>query len=129
MDGLTGFDRSLAGLELLEAAGGKARLRLPVSPAVENINHTLHGGAIATLVDVAGTIAIMSGDRGGRPGVTTDLNVSYFASGQGTVTAEAVVLKNGRTLAFVTVDIHRDDGVLVAQGRMTKHMGPSLAHP
>ena len=69
--------------------------------------------------------AIISKDRDSRPGVTTDLNVSYFSPGPGgtNVLAEATVLKVGRTLAFVSVDIKREaDGVLVAQGRMTKYM-------
>jgi acyl-coenzyme A thioesterase 13 len=39
------------------------------------------------------------------------------------VLAEAAVLKSGRTLAFVQVDVRREsDGVLVAQGRMTKFL-------
>ncbi|HUS66763.1 MAG TPA: PaaI family thioesterase, partial [Kofleriaceae bacterium] len=83
-----------------------------------------HGGAICTLVDDAGTLALISKDRDSRPGVSTDLNVSFFAPGEGAVIAEATVLKIGRTLGFVSVDIRREhDNVLVAQGRMTKHMG------
>ncbi len=122
--GKVGFDKSLAGVELLSAGDGKARIRLVVGDAVQNINGTLHGGAVATLVDDAGTLAIMTADREGRPGVSTDLNVSFFAPGTGAVIAEATVLKSGKTLAFVTVDVRREeDGVLVAQGRMTKHMG------
>jgi acyl-coenzyme A thioesterase 13 len=118
------FDRSLVDLELVDAGGGRARARLPVSLGVQNLGGSLHGGAVATLVDVVGTVAIMSADAQGRPGVTTDLNVSYFAAGKGVVVAEAVVLKAGRTLAFVAVDVKReDDGVLIAQGRMTKHLG------
>jgi acyl-coenzyme A thioesterase 13 len=119
-----GFDRSLEGLELLDAGEGRARLRLPVGPAVQNLNGTLHGGAIATLVDDAGTIAILTADREGRPGVSTDLNVSFFSPGTGAVLIEATVLKSGRSLAFVSVDIRREsDGALVAQGRMTKALG------
>jgi acyl-coenzyme A thioesterase 13 len=124
--GVHGFDRSLAGMKLLEAKDGKALVRLEVTDAVQNMGGTLHGGAIATLVDDAGTVAIISKDRDHRPGVTTDLNVSYFNPGPGGtfVLAEATVLKIGRTLAYVSVDIKREtDGVLVAQGRMTKFMG------
>jgi acyl-coenzyme A thioesterase 13 len=124
--GQSGYDRSLTGMEMLEVSGGKARVRLPVSEAVQNPNGALHGGAVATLVDVVGTLAIMSADRDHRPGVSTDLNVSWFspAPGGSTVLVEASVLKSGRTLAFVQVDLRREgDGVLVAQGRMTKFLG------
>ena len=111
-------------MELLDVANGRARVRLPVGERVQNINGTLHGGAIATLVDNAGTLAIISADRQHRAGVTTDLNVSYFAPGTGVVVCEGTVLKIGKTLAFVSVDIRREaDNVLVAQGRMTKFMG------
>jgi acyl-coenzyme A thioesterase 13 len=124
--GKSGYDRSLTGMELLELEGGKARVRLPVSEAVQNAMGALHGGAVATLVDVVGTLAIMSADRDQRPGVSTDLNVSWFspALGGSTVLVEATALKSGRTLAFVQVDLRREnDGVLVAQGRMTKFLG------
>ena len=107
----------------ISSGGGRAVVELDVRPEVQNRNGTLHGGALATLVDHAGTLAIITADRHGRSGVTTDLNASYFAPAPGgaTVVAEATVLKIGKTLAFVSVDVRRkDDGVLVAQGRMTK---------
>ena len=107
---------------------GRARVELDVTAAVENLNGMLHGGAIATLIDQAGTIAVLTADREGRPGVSTDLNITFLRSAAKgtTVVAEAVVLKVGRTLAFVTVDVRRaTDGVLLAQGRMTKYQaGP-----
>ncbi len=124
--GAAGFERALPGMEMVSAGGGACTVRLPVSPQVANINGTLHGGAIATLVDLVGTLAIITGDRQARAGVTTDLNVSYFAPGRGgeSVLARASVLKGGKTLAFVTVDVVREsDGTLCAQGRMTKFMG------
>lgn len=124
--GKTGYDASLAGIELVSAGDGKARARLMVDDPVQNFGGTLHGGAVATMVDNVGTIAIMTGDRDNRPGVTTDLNVSYFAPGLsgGAVIADATCLKSGKTLAFVQVEIRREaDNVLVAQGRMTKFMG------
>lgn len=119
-----GFDRAFADMELLECHDGHARARIPVGDHLKNPFGKLHGGAAATLVDNVGTLAIMSRDRDSRPGVSTDLNISFFAPGEGVVIAEATVLKHGRTLSFVAVDIRREsDGVLVAQGRMTKALG------
>jgi acyl-coenzyme A thioesterase 13 len=114
------------GFKLISSGEGRARVELPVATAVINPNGHLHGGALATLVDYAGTAAIVTADRQKRPGVTTDLNVSYFAPTPGgdVAVAEASVLKIGKTLAFVTVDVRRaSDGALVAQGRMTKFQG------
>lgn len=113
-------------LRHVSSGGGKAVVELEVAHAVANPFGNLHGGAIATIVDHAGTIAIATADRQGRPGVTTDLNVSYFVGAPigTTVVAEAEVLKIGKTLAYVTVDVRRkDDRVLLAQGRMTKFQG------
>ena len=124
--GAIGFDRALPGMKLVDVKEGHAVVRLEVSESVQNMGGSLHGGAIATLVDDAGTCAIISKDRENRPGVTTDLNVSYFSPAPGgtAVLAEAKVLKIGKTLAFVAVDIVREhDRVLVAQGRMTKFQG------
>jgi acyl-coenzyme A thioesterase 13 len=121
----TGYNTSL-GARVVSYGEGQARLEMEVTPDVQNVNGTLHGGAIATLVDRAGTVAIITADRQGRPGVSTDLNVSFLASAPAgaTVVAEARVLKIGKTLAFVEVDVRRvADGVLVAQGRMTKYQG------
>lgn len=123
--GQLGFDRALTGMQLQSVEPGRAVVTLPVTDAVVNMVGTLHGGAIATLVDDAGTIALMSSDAEGRPGVTTDLTVSYFSAAPAgeTVTAEARTLKAGRTLAFVEVSIKSAEGKLLAQGRMTKFMG------
>jgi acyl-coenzyme A thioesterase 13 len=123
--GQHGFDQAFPGLTLASVADdGTVTLRQPVVDKVQNLNGTLHGGAIATLVDIAGTLALIVADRDGRPGVTTDLNISYFNPGTDSVLAVARVLKVGRTLGFITCDLVREsDRVLVAQGRMTKHMG------
>lgn len=91
-----------------------------------NVAKNLHGGAGATLVDVVGTLAIIGADRWHRYGVSTDLNVSWFAPiplGE-TAVVDAQVLKIGRTMAFVEVEIRRaSDNVLCLQGRMTKSLG------
>jgi acyl-coenzyme A thioesterase 13 len=123
--GHIGFDCSLAGMTLDTVEPGRAVVRLPVTNAVCNPVGTLHGGAIATLVDDAGTIALMTTDAESRPGVTTDLSVSYLSAAPlgDVVLAEARTLKAGRTLAFVEVAIRNAQGKLLAQGRMTKFMG------
>jgi len=108
---------------LIEAGAGRAVVQCDIDDAVRNRQGTLHGGVIATLVDDAGTAAIAGADAQGRFGVTTDLCISYFqAAREGTVTARAQVLRSGRTLAFVSVDVVDTGNRLLAQGRMTKFM-------
>ena len=116
----------LLGEKILEAKDGRARMELPVVPQLLNPGGFLHGGALATLVDSAGTVAIMAAPSNAehRPGVTTDLNISYLApTKDGSVIADARAVKVGRTLAFADVEVRRGDGTVVAVGRITKFMG------
>jgi acyl-coenzyme A thioesterase 13 len=115
---------SHCGLRLLSHGAGEARMECPVRPSTQNVNGSLHGGVIALLVDEAGTVALASADRDGRPGVTTDLSISYLNPGlPPRVVAEARTLKIGRMLGTVQVEVRGDDGTLIASGRMTKFMG------
>ncbi len=114
------------GFRIVSYGQGKARAEMDCSTAVQNLNGMLHGGATAALIDHVGTVAIMSADRDSRPGVTTDLNITYLAPAKtgSKVYADATVLKIGKIMAFVTVDVRRaEDDVLVAQGRMSKYQG------
>jgi acyl-coenzyme A thioesterase 13 len=116
----------IGGMEALTLEPGHVIARREVTADLANFGKTLHGGAAATLVDVAGSLALITGDREGRFGVTTDLNASWLAPAPvgEWIQIEARVLKIGRTMGYVAVDIRREsDGVLAVQGRMTKHMG------
>jgi acyl-coenzyme A thioesterase 13 len=123
-----GLSRTLGEVVVLAEAAG-ARVDLPIAPDLLNPGGFLHGGVLAALIDDAGTVAVVAADREGRPGVTTDLSVSYLAPvREGIVTAEARARKTGKTLAFAEVEVRRSDGVLVAIGRITKYL-PGDAQP
>ncbi|MBN3295348.1 ACO13 thioesterase, partial [Amia calva] len=79
----------------------------------------------ATLVDVVSTVALLHTERQ-APGVSVDMNITYMNAAKlgDDVLITAQVLKQGRTLAFATVDItNKATGKLIAQGRHTKHLG------
>ena len=115
------FDSALAGITVTEARPGFVRATLPVTEATANFYGTLHGGATSTLVDIVGTMAVLSKDPL-RPGVSVELNVSFCSAAKvGTeVTVEGKLLKLGRKLAYTQVDVLAADGTLVATGRHTK---------
>eukprot|EP00619_Florenciella_sp_RCC1007_P015151 CAMPEP_0205909462 /NCGR_PEP_ID=MMETSP1325-20131115/3890_1 /ASSEMBLY_ACC=CAM_ASM_000708 /TAXON_ID=236786 /ORGANISM="Florenciella sp., Strain RCC1007" /LENGTH=122 /DNA_ID=CAMNT_0053275753 /DNA_START=1 /DNA_END=369 /DNA_ORIENTATION=- len=115
------FDSALRNLTVTSIDTGMVRATLPVTSEVENAYGTLHGGAISTIVDVVGTMAIMSKDPT-KPGVSVELGTSYASAAKsGTmVTIEGRLLKLGGKLAFTQVDIFREDGKIVATGRHTK---------
>jgi acyl-coenzyme A thioesterase 13 len=76
-----------------------------VTPSVQNRFGILHGGCIASLVDIIGTAAVMSMD--GRPGKSVGINVSYLQPGQADSLYEvhARVVSKGQSLATIIVDI------------------------
>lgn len=97
---------------------------LRVTKALQNRYGTLHGGVIAMLVDVIGTAAILTvADPPG--GVSIDINISYISSSRvgEMVEVEATVLKVGRTISVVEVNIRLlGTKELLAQGRHTKFL-------
>jgi uncharacterized protein (TIGR00369 family) len=117
----------LLGVELLEQSPGHARLRLPAREELRGgVAGSLHGGVLSALADIA-CLAAMQGlfDGRGRPAGTAELNISYLRPALGaSVIAEARVLKTGRTLAVIDVDITDPDGRLVAKSRVSYALRP-----
>ena len=60
---------------------GRCVCVFPVRPRVQNRYGTLHGGCVATLVDVVSTAALLT--VCGDPGVSASLNVIYASPGPG----------------------------------------------
>ncbi|XP_055075586.2 acyl-coenzyme A thioesterase 13 [Misgurnus anguillicaudatus] len=121
----SGFDRVLSKVEIVSAAPGRVVCEMKVEEEHTNRGGTLHGGMTATLVDVISTTAIMYSERG-APGVSVDMNITYMNAAKvgEDVLITAQVLKQGRTLAFATVDLtNKANGKMIAQGRHTKHLG------
>ncbi|XP_042362108.1 acyl-coenzyme A thioesterase 13 [Plectropomus leopardus] len=122
-----GFDRVISKLDVLSASPGKVVCEMRVEEEHTNRGGTLHGGMTATLVDDVSTLAIMYSERG-APGVSVDMNITYMNAAKigEDILITAQVLKQGRTLAFATVDLtNKATGKLIAQGRHTKHLGSS----
>ncbi|KAM3596528.1 uncharacterized protein V6R79_016095 [Siganus canaliculatus] len=122
-----GYDRVLSKVGVLSASPGKVVCELRVEEEHTNRGGTLHGGLTATLVDVISTLAIMNSERA-APGVSVDMNITYMSAAKigEDILITAQVLKQGRTLAFATVDLtSKPTGKPIAQGRHTKHLGSS----
>jgi uncharacterized protein (TIGR00369 family) len=108
----------LLGLEFVVGGDGTVTVEMPVAPAAFNGSGNLHGGAIATLVDVAsGSAAARAGTF--RPGentlVTADLHVRYLGRPKGSVVrAEARVMRAGRQLIVVECRVADDLGNVIA---------------
>ena len=110
---------------------GHATLRLPHRDDNGNRNGTLHGGVLASLVDMAAAVAAAAPDGGRRlDGSTIDLAVHYLAPARrAAVTADAVVARRGREIAFVSVAVTGDGGAPVARGLVARRLAtPRPAH-
>jgi uncharacterized protein (TIGR00369 family) len=107
------------GLELVQADDDVAVLEMPVHANAFGGTGNLHGGALATLIDVASAIAASRQspfDHEVQSLVTTDLHVRYLGRPHGdSVRAEARVLRAGRQLIVVECRVlDRDDRIVAA---------------
>ena len=82
---------SLKGLYDVRAEDGRVTCKLRVDPFRQNRNSTLHGGCIATIVDIVGTAALLT--HISRGGVSLNINTNYLSAmpGGGVVLIDAKV--------------------------------------
>jgi uncharacterized protein (TIGR00369 family) len=119
---------ALIGVELVERGEGHARCRLPVTEQVRGgVAGSVHGGVLSALVDIVTLAAVSTvAQPGEQMAGTADLNISYLRPALGdAVFAQARVLKKGRTLAVVDVDLLDAESRLLAKGRVSYALRPA----
>ncbi|CAH0014699.1 hypothetical protein V2G26_008764 [Clonostachys chloroleuca] len=109
---------------VLSASNGRVDFELDLHRDHTNRLQSLHGGTLASLVDLGGSLAVASTGRFAT-GVSTDLNVTYLSPGgragdllKGTATCDKI----GKTLAYTTVTFTNSKGQLAARGSHTKYV-------
>ncbi len=100
------------GIEAVSYQEGVSRLRLNAGPAVGNNIGAIHGGAIATLLDIA--LASAARCAAGAPVATVNLQLNYLSPARGDLLGEGRVVKLGRSLIFVEGAVRDGEGVVVA---------------
>jgi uncharacterized protein (TIGR00369 family) len=114
------------GIRIVRIGDDRAELTMPFEPGLATIGDLVHGGAIASLLDTAGMVAAWANDdvperiSGSTAGLTVDLVAP--ASGSD-LTALARVIRRGRRLCFVEVDVTDAEGATVAKGLVTYSYG------
>ena len=109
----------------------RAVLRLPFQEDNANQGGVLHGGATASLIHMAGTLAAWTGlDLPAEPLVNTvDLSVQYLAAAlREEITAEAMVLRRGRDIFFLDVTVRGAAQQLISKGLMV-YRAPQYTAP
>lgn len=110
-------------LKVLELEAGRARLLLPFRTEILANETYIHGGVIATLIDVTGDWAVAT--LGGQPVPTVDMRVDYLrvARNGEDLTAVGEVIRQGKNLAVADVAVYNPHGQLVAIGRALYRTG------
>jgi uncharacterized protein (TIGR00369 family) len=114
------------GLRVERADADGALVRVPFRESNSNPGGALHGGVAASIVDVAAAMAARAGapDRAGIEHGTLDLTVDYLAAAiNEDVVGTARVLRRGKELAYVAVDVATDAGKAIATGLVTWRAG------
>ena len=117
------------GMEVLDMAEGCFEVRIPRQRRYDGIFNTLHGGILATLADSVAAFAILTGTGADTPMATTDLNIRFLAPCLTGVTAKARVIKFGRTMCPVNVEIFDEGGRLVAVAQVNYMLMPESRQP
>lgn len=115
----------LLGMRVEESAPDFCRMRLPFRSALLRNGGIMHGGAIASLLDTAGVMAIKAGMESEINGIPTiTMTVNYLAPARETdVLAEARIIRRGRSLVFVEVKALSSNGELLATAQIVYKFG------
>jgi len=124
------------GFEVEAMEPGFARVSVAVRDELRNPNGQLHGGVLATLVDMSITQAMLLTDTYARVretrGIMTnvDLRVKYLrAVGEGRATVESRVVHEGRRVVHAASTVTDDRGRTVALGDATLMIVEGEAEP
>lgn len=108
------------GMEVVEMFEGEARLRMDVSPNHTNLYGTVHGGAIGTILDSSGTLAVSTLLKENESLVTVDMRINYVLPvREGVLFGEGRALHRGRYTGVAEAEVRNEKGELVSVGLCT----------
>jgi uncharacterized protein (TIGR00369 family) len=105
----------LLGLELGEISPGAVTIHLVVRDELRQNQGVVHGGAVASLIDTAAAFAVLTQIEVNERVTTTDLTIHYLRpASSGRLTARARIVRAGRRLFVLSVEVTNDQQILVA---------------
>ena len=114
------------GIQLSSIGTDEAVLQLPFKPELATIGEMIHGGVIATLIDVAAMAAAWATDEVSEnpTGSTVALSLNLAAPANGVdLRAHSRVAKRGGRLSFCEVSVTDPGGAVIAHGIATYRFG------
>ena len=107
--------RTFLGMELDDVGDGRARARVHISNAHLNPNGFVHGAVVFALVDTGMGKATMSVLPDGQRCASVEVHLRFIRPvSAGDLSAEACVVKRGRSLVHLEARVHDGDERLVA---------------
>jgi uncharacterized protein (TIGR00369 family) len=107
-------------LRLEALAEGEATITMPHGGrAFHGIFESLHGGLLMTIADTCACVAILTMTGPDAIITTTDMNIRFLAPCLSDATAEARIIKFGRSLVPVNVTLRDANGREVALAQVT----------
>lgn len=105
---------------LVRAERGRVVFRMRVQDLHKQIYRVVHGGVVAMLADTAGGFAsFLAAPKGSRV-ATIEMKINFLeAVEHGEITADARVLRIGKTTSVVDCNVTDQDGRLVGKALMT----------
>jgi uncharacterized protein (TIGR00369 family) len=92
-------------LKIISLSDGYCELVVPRKLKYDGVFKSFHGGLLMTIADSAACFAIFTKTGPEVQLTTTDMNIRFLAPCLSDVTAKAKVIKLGRTLVPVSVDL------------------------
>jgi uncharacterized protein (TIGR00369 family) len=93
---------------------GSCELRVPRQAMYDGVFESFHGGILMTIADSVACFAVLTQTPIDQVMTTTDMNIRFLAPCLGDVVAKARVIKRGRVMCPVAVDLFDATGKLVA---------------
>lgn len=113
------------GFELVSAEPGRVVLRMKIKARHLQVHKVVHGGVLAALADTAGGMATYMAYPRGVRAATVEMKINYLeAVEDGSVEADARVVRRGKHIAVVDCDVRDQDRRLVGKALMTFFVGP-----
>lgn len=104
-----------------------AILRLKDAPHLMNAGGITHGGATASLIDTAATVAAWATDAAvpGTRGTTVGFSLNFLSPGRAgsDLIAEARVIQRGGSLTILDVEVRDEAGTRIAKAQVTYKLG------
>lgn len=107
------------GMEFKEFEPGRCVAVVPHRKEFDGIYESYHGGMLMTAADTIACFAVMTYTGPDERMATTDMNIRFLAPCLTDVTVDARVIKLGRSLCPVQVDLYDANGKHVAVAQIS----------